>query len=55
MALKLRLLSAIEALNRGASSTTIAFSMGYSSPSAFIAAFREAFGTTPQRFLNNGS
>lgn len=52
---KLRLLSAIEALNRGESSTTIAFSMGYSSPSAFIAAFREAFGTTPQRFLNNGS
>ncbi|KGJ05193.1 hypothetical protein IT41_07365 [Paracoccus halophilus] len=52
---KLRLLSAIEALNRGDSSTTIAFSMGYSSPSAFIAAFREAFGTTPQRFLRNGS
>ncbi|MDQ2067163.1 helix-turn-helix transcriptional regulator [Xinfangfangia sp. CPCC 101601] len=49
---KLRLLSAIEALNRGESSTTIAFSMGYSSPSAFIAAFREAFGTTPQRFLS---
>lgn len=48
---KLRLLNAIEALNRGESSTTIAYSMGYSSPSAFIAAFREAFGTTPQRFL----
>lgn len=52
---KLRLLSAIEALNRGESSTTIAFSLGYSSPSAFIAAFREAFGTTPQRFLTRGS
>ncbi|MFE3839030.1 AraC family transcriptional regulator [Pseudogemmobacter sonorensis] len=52
---KLRLLNAIEALNRGESSTTIAFSMGYSSPSAFIAAFREAFGTTPQRFLTSGS
>lgn len=50
---KLRLLSAIEALNRGDSSTRIAFSLGYSSPSAFIAAFRGAFGTTPQRFMNN--
>lgn len=50
---KLRLLNAIEALNRGGSSTAIAYSMGYSSPSAFIAAFREAFGTSPQRFLNS--
>lgn len=50
---KLRLLSAIEALNRGESSTSIAFSMGYRSPSAFIAAFRTAFGTTPQRFLHS--
>lgn len=50
---KLRLLSAIEALNRGESSTAIAYSLGYSSPSAFIAAFREAFGTTPQRFLHD--
>jgi len=52
---KLRLLGAIEALNRGESSTAIAFSMGYSSPSAFIAAFREAFDTTPQRFLRGSS
>lgn len=52
---KLRLLNAIERLNRGESSTAIAFAMGYSSPSAFIAAFREAFGITPQRFLANGS
>ena len=51
---KLRLLHAIEALDRGESSTAIAFSTGYSSPSAFIAAFRKAFGTTPQRFLNGG-
>lgn len=43
---KLRLLSAIESLNRGESSTSIAYSMGYSSPSAF--------GTTPQRFLHPG-
>lgn len=50
---KLRLLNAIEALDRGESSTVIAYSLGYRSPSAFIAAFREAFGTTPQRFLHN--
>lgn len=50
---KLRLLSAIEALNRGESSTAIAYSMGYGSPSAFIAAFRAAFGITPQRFLTS--
>lgn len=48
---KLRLLHAIEALNRGENSTAIAYSLGYHSPSTFIAAFRETFGTTPQRFL----
>lgn len=51
---RLRLLSAIEGLNAGQSSTTIAFSLGYRSPSAFVAAFREEFGTTPQRFLKGG-
>lgn len=49
--IRLRLLAAIDALNRGESSTTIAFSLGWSSPSAFVAAFRAQFGTTPQRFL----
>lgn len=48
---RLRLLSAIEGLNAGHSSTTLAFSLGYSSASAFVAAFRAEFGTTPQRFL----
>ena len=48
---RLRLLGAIDALNRGESSTAIAFSLGWHSPSAFVAAFREQFGTTPQRFL----
>ncbi len=49
---RLRLLAAIDALNRGDSSTAIAFSLGWHSPSAFVAAFREQFGTTPQRFLH---
>jgi transcriptional regulator GlxA family with amidase domain len=48
---RLRLLAAIDALNRGEGSTSIAFSLGWSSPSAFVAAFRAQFGTTPQRFL----
>lgn len=48
---RLRLLSAIERLNRGESSTQIAHSLGYSSPSAFIAAFRGYFGRTPQHYL----
>ncbi|GAB1363926.1 helix-turn-helix transcriptional regulator [Rhodobacter sp.] len=51
---RLRLLAAIDALNRGESSTSIAFSLGWNSPSAFVAAFRTQFGTTPQRFLQEG-
>lgn len=48
---RLRLLAAVDALNRGESGTAIAFSLGWCSPSAFVAAFRQQFGTTPQRFL----
>lgn len=49
---RLRLLAAIDALNRGESSTAIAYALGWHSPSAFAAAFRAQFGTTPQRFLH---
>lgn len=49
---RLRLLSAIERLARGESSTAIAWSLGYSSPSAFVAAFRQQFGSPPQSFLH---
>lgn len=51
--IRLRLLAAIDALNRGESSTSIAYDLGWNSPSAFIATFREQFGTTPQRFLHD--
>ena len=48
---KLRLLSALTRLERGDSVTAVALSCGYDSPSAFIAAFRAQFGTTPGDFF----
>ncbi|OYU39297.1 MAG: AraC family transcriptional regulator [Pseudorhodobacter sp. PARRP1] len=48
-----RLLLAVERLSRGESSATIAYALGYRSPSAFTAAFRAAFGTPPQSFLKS--
>jgi len=48
---RFKLLGAVEQLRQGHSSTTIAHSLGYRSASAFVAAFREHFGSPPQRFL----
>lgn len=48
---RLRLLNAIELLRQGQSSTTVAHSLSYRSASAFVAAFRQHFGSPPQRFL----
>ncbi len=48
---RLRLLAAIERLERGESTTGVALSLGYSSPSAFAASFREEFGEPPRTFL----
>lgn len=48
---RLRLLSAIEHLRQGKSSTTIAHTLGYRTASAFVAAFREHFGCPPQSYL----
>jgi AraC-like DNA-binding protein len=45
-----RLLRALERLAAGESVTAVTFAVGYESVSAFIAAFREAFGETPRRF-----
>lgn len=50
-----RLLLAIERLTLGQSSATIAYALGYRSPSAFTAAFRAEFGTPPQSFLRQAS
>ena len=44
---RLRLLYTVVDLTSGQSVSTVAHHYGYSSPSAFIAAFRRAFGTTP--------
>lgn len=48
---RLRLLSALPALERGERVTDVALSCGYESLSAFIAAFREQFGATPGEFF----
>lgn len=45
-----RLLEALRRLDSGQSVTTIAYDLGYRSPSAFITMFRRALGTTPGRF-----
>jgi len=40
----------VVALANGASVTETALEAGYQSPSAFIAAFKRAFGQTPARY-----
>lgn len=49
--IRAKLLSAIERLNDGQSSTQIAHALGYSGASAFVSAFRQQFGRPPQSFL----
>lgn len=47
---RLRLLTVVPRLEQGVQVTQVAGELGYDSVSAFIAAFRRAFGTTPRRF-----
>ncbi|PHM38353.1 AraC family transcriptional regulator [Xenorhabdus innexi] len=47
---RLRFLHAISLLGQGKSVYEIAFDVGYSSSSAFIAMFQQISGTTPERF-----
>ena len=47
---RLRLLHAIRLLAEGVPVTTVSMEIGYSSVSAFIAVFKETFGTTPANF-----
>ncbi|MEM9464649.1 MAG: helix-turn-helix transcriptional regulator [Actinomycetota bacterium] len=48
----LRLQHGLVELGRGASVTTAATRAGYDQPSAFIAAFKATFGTTPGRYVD---
>ena len=46
-----RLLEALIGLAEGRPVTALALDLGYASPSAFIQAFKRAFGTTPSRYF----
>jgi AraC-like DNA-binding protein len=48
------LLRGPERIAGGASVAAAATAAGYAAPSAFIAAFREAFGATPSRYFSPG-
>jgi AraC-like DNA-binding protein len=50
---RLRLLEAIDRLGNGATVTEVSYELGYGSPSAFIAMFRENLGMPPARFFND--
>jgi AraC-like DNA-binding protein/mannose-6-phosphate isomerase-like protein (cupin superfamily) len=50
---RLRLLAAVSRLGGGESVTTVAYDLGYHSPSAFVAMFRRSLGTSPGRYLKN--
>lgn len=45
------LLAAIERLSQGHTVTQVALDLGYASPSAFAAAFRQVLGTTPRLYM----
>jgi AraC-like DNA-binding protein len=48
---QLRILQALRQLALGRPVTAVALEVGYDSPSAFIAMFRKALGTTPTRYF----
>jgi AraC-like DNA-binding protein len=48
---QLRLLRSLQLLAAGEKITSAALEAGYSTPSAFIAMFRKALGTTPRRYF----
>ena len=50
---RLRLLEAIDRLGNGGAVTEVAFELGYGSPSAFIAMFRDNLGESPARFFSD--
>jgi AraC-like DNA-binding protein len=52
---QLRLLRSLQLLAAGEKISHAALEAGYSTPSAFIAMFRKALGTTPRKYFGNGS
>ena len=52
---QLALMKAMRLLGEGEKVTLAALESGYSTPSAFIAAFRKALGTTPTAYFNVGT
>jgi len=52
---QLRLLKSLQLLAAGEKITSAALEAGYSTPSAFIAMFRKALGTTPRKYFENTS
>jgi len=51
---QLRLLRSLQLLAAGEKIASAALEAGYSTPSAFIAMFRKALGTTPRKYFANG-
>ncbi len=49
-----RLMDALSLLSAGQSVTSVAYDVGYSSPSAFTAMFRRVFGVAPTAYLASG-
>jgi AraC-like DNA-binding protein len=52
---QVRLLRALEILAVGRSVTTVALEVGFETPSAFIAMFKRAMGTTPAKYFRSQS
>ena len=50
---QLRLMTAISRLGSGDAVTTVAYELGYHSPSAFIAMFKRALGQPPARYFRS--
>ncbi|MEM9173773.1 MAG: helix-turn-helix transcriptional regulator [Myxococcota bacterium] len=50
---QVRLVRALEGLAEGRSVTEVALDVGFETPSAFIAMFRSAMGTTPGRYFDD--
>ena len=51
--LRHRMITALEKLANGDSVSSVADAVGYESPSSFIAAFKDSFGTTPTSYFEN--